>query len=52
MLAEEVLPLATVQALKAYVGLPLFGKRMPEGGLEEIMQRQFEDYVPTTATTR
>jgi hypothetical protein len=44
MLAE-VLPLATVQAWKAYVGLPLFGKRMPEGGLEEIMQRQFEDYV-------
>jgi len=41
----EVLPLETVQALKAYVGLPLFGKRMPEGGLEEIMQRQFEDYV-------
>ncbi|BAZ14657.1 hypothetical protein NIES4071_65010 [Calothrix sp. NIES-4071] len=39
MLAE-VLPLENVQAWKAYLGLPLFGKRLPNGGLEEIMRRQ------------
>lgn len=41
----EVLPLEAVQAWKAYLGLPLFGKRLPEGGMEEIMRRQLEDYV-------
>jgi len=44
MLAE-VLPLNEVQAWKAYLGLPLFGKRLPSGGLDEIMRRQREDYV-------
>lgn len=41
----ETLPLEEVQAWKAYLGLPLFGKRLPAGGIEEIVQRQFEDYV-------
>lgn len=44
MLAE-VLPLEDVQAWKAYLGLPLFGLRLPAGGMEEIMRRQLEDYV-------
>ncbi len=44
MLAE-VLPLQEVQAWKAYLGLPLFGKRLPPGGLDEIVRRQMEDYV-------
>jgi predicted esterase len=41
----ETLPLEEVQAWKAYLGLPLFGKRLPVGGTDEIMQRQLEDYV-------
>ncbi|NEQ25070.1 MAG: prolyl oligopeptidase family serine peptidase [Microcoleus sp. SIO2G3] len=41
----ETLPLEKVQAWKAYLGLPLFGKRLPVGGTDEIMQRQLEDYV-------
>ena len=44
MLAE-ILPLETVSAWKAYLGLPLFGQRLPEGGIEEIMRRQVDDYV-------
>jgi pimeloyl-ACP methyl ester carboxylesterase len=34
-----------VQAWKAYLGLPMFGKRLPVGGTDEIMRRQLEDYV-------
>lgn len=34
-----------MQAWKAYLGLPLFGRRLPAGGMEEIMRRQVEDYV-------
>jgi len=41
----ETLPLEKVQAWKAYLGLPLFGKRLPVGGTDEIMQRQLENYV-------
>ncbi|MGL6339748.1 MAG: alpha/beta hydrolase family protein, partial [Waterburya sp.] len=44
MLAE-VLSLERVPAWKAYLGLPLFGQRLPEGGIEEIMNRQIDDYV-------
>jgi pimeloyl-ACP methyl ester carboxylesterase len=44
MLAK-ILPLEAVQAWKAYLGLPLFGKRLPESGFDEIMRRQVEDYV-------
>ena len=41
----EILPLEDVQAWKAYLGLPMFGKRLPVGGSDEIMRRQIEDYV-------
>ena len=41
----DTLPLEEVHAWKAYLGLPLFGKRLPEGGEEEIMRRQLDDYV-------
>ena len=44
-LLAEVLPLQEVQAWKAYLGLPGFGKRLPEGGIDEIERRQMEDYV-------
>ncbi|MEA5597307.1 alpha/beta hydrolase family protein [Rivularia sp. UHCC 0363] len=44
-LLAEVLPLTEVQAWKAYVGLPAFGKRLPEGGIDEVERRQMEDYV-------
>lgn len=41
----ETLPLEEVQAWKAYLGLPMFGKRLPVGGTDEIKRRQLEDYV-------
>lgn len=41
----ETLPLEEVQAWKAYLGLPMFGKRLPVGGDDEIMRLQLEDYV-------
>ena len=44
-LLAEVLPLQEVQAWKAYLGLPGFGKRLPEGGIDEIERKQLEDYV-------
>jgi predicted esterase len=40
-----VLPLEEVQAWKAYLGLPPAGKRLPEGGIDEIERRYMEDYV-------
>ncbi len=41
----ELLPLEQVQAWKVYLGLPMFGKRLPSGGNDEMMRRQLEDYV-------
>lgn len=41
----ETLPLEDVPAWKAYLGLPLFGVRLPQGGVDELMQRQLDDYV-------
>ena len=43
MLAKT-LPLEKVQAWKAYPELPLFGQLMKAGKIEELMQRQLEDY--------
>jgi predicted esterase len=47
--SEEVLastlPLENVEAWKAYLGLPLFGKRIPEGGEEELTRRMLDDYL-------
>lgn len=44
-MVAETLPLEEVQAWKAYLGLPLFGLRLPADGVNEIMQRQLGDYV-------
>ena len=44
-LLAEVLALEEVQAWKAYLGLPSFGKRLPLCGIDEIERRQMEDYV-------
>ena len=41
----DALPLEDVHAYKAYVGLPLFGARMPAGGMAEVGRRQVEDCV-------
>lgn len=41
----ELLPLDDVFAWKVYPALPMFGDRLPEGGADEIMQRQMSDYV-------
>ena len=43
MLAKT-LPLEKVQAWKAYPELPLFGHLIKTGNIEELMQRQLEDY--------
>jgi dienelactone hydrolase len=40
----EALPLDDVAAIKVYLGLPLFGKRAPSGGMDEIARRQSVDY--------
>jgi dienelactone hydrolase len=41
----DALPLDDVPAYKAYVGLPLFGARMPAGGMAEVGRGQAEDCV-------
>lgn len=39
----EVLPLDDVPAIKVYLGLPLFGKRAEEGGVDALRRRQAVD---------
>jgi pimeloyl-ACP methyl ester carboxylesterase len=39
----EALPLDDVDAVKVYLGLPLFGARAPAGGNKELARRQSED---------
>jgi predicted esterase len=39
----EALPLDDVDAVKVYLGLPLFGTRAPAGGNQELARRQSED---------
>ncbi|WP_157786200.1 prolyl oligopeptidase family serine peptidase [Dyella japonica] len=39
----DALPLDEVDAVKVYLGLPLFGARAPEGGMKEVARRQGED---------
>ena len=41
----EAFPLSGLSAHLAYVGLPLFGERLPAGGVEEIVARQSRDYL-------
>ncbi|MGF1543710.1 MAG: alpha/beta hydrolase family protein [Parvularculaceae bacterium] len=38
------LPLDDVPAVKVYLDLPLFGERLPAGGLAELPERQSRDY--------
>ena len=39
------LPLAGLEAWRIYLGLPLSGARLPDGGFEELMRLGFEDAV-------
>lgn len=39
------LPLAGLPAWKFYFGLPLFGRRLPDGGVPEVNQRGQTDYL-------
>jgi len=39
----RMFPLDDVPAIKVYLGLPLFGKRAPAGGTDELVRRQRED---------
>jgi pimeloyl-ACP methyl ester carboxylesterase len=41
----DALPLDDVPAIKVFLGLPLFGKRMPAGGAAELGRRQHEDFA-------
>jgi predicted esterase len=41
----QAFPLDELDANVAYVGLPLFGERLPPGGLDEVMDRQARDYL-------
>jgi dienelactone hydrolase len=41
----SALPMRNVPAWRVYLGLPLSGQRMPEGGFDEIMRRGAEDAV-------
>lgn len=41
----EALPLDEVPAIKVYLGLPLFGARMPAGGNKDLVRRQTEDFA-------
>lgn len=39
------LPMASLPAWRVYLGLPLFGARLPEGGVAEINRRGERDYL-------
>ncbi|MEV6826040.1 prolyl oligopeptidase family serine peptidase [Amycolatopsis sp. NPDC051102] len=41
----EAVPMAGLQAWRVYFGLPLSGKRLPEGGHDEVFRRASEDAV-------
>lgn len=41
----DALPLDEVPAVKVYLGLPLFGARMPAGGNKDLVRRQTEDFA-------
>lgn len=41
----QALPLFSVPAWKAYLGLPLLGSRLPEGSVDELLRRQREDWL-------
>ncbi|MDA0565872.1 alpha/beta hydrolase [Streptomonospora sp. S1-112] len=39
------LPLASLPAWRFYLGLPMFGARLPEGGIAEVNRRGHDDYL-------
>jgi len=39
----QAFPLDDVPAIKVYLGLPMFGKRAPKGGTDELVRRQRDD---------
>jgi predicted esterase len=41
----EALPLDDVPAIKVYLDLPMFGARVPAGGVAELARRQTEDFA-------
>ena len=41
----DALPLDDVPAVKVYLGLPLFGKRAEEGGVDALKRRQSTDFA-------
>jgi pimeloyl-ACP methyl ester carboxylesterase len=41
----DALPLDDVPAVKVYLDLPLFGERLPSGGVNELARRQTEDFA-------
>ncbi|WP_370965624.1 alpha/beta hydrolase family protein [Amycolatopsis sp. cg9] len=41
----EAVPMAGLQAWRVYLGLPLSGARLPEGGYDEVFRRANEDAV-------
>lgn len=41
----RALPLDEVPAIKVYLDLPLFGERLPSGGVNELVRRQTEDFA-------
>lgn len=41
----DALPMDDVPAIKVYLGLPLFGKRAPPGGNQELGRRQTADFA-------
>lgn len=40
-----VVPMAPLPAWRVYLGLPLFGPRLPEGGIAEVNRRGERDYL-------
>ncbi|MGH3554439.1 MAG: hypothetical protein ACRDT5_17990 [Mycobacterium sp.] len=41
----EAFPLDALDANLAYACLPMFGERLPAGGIDEVMDRQARDYL-------
>lgn len=39
----QAFPLDDIPAIKVYLGLPMFGRRAPAGGTDELVRRQRED---------
>ncbi|SFB48604.1 alpha/beta hydrolase fold [Amycolatopsis marina] len=45
----SALPMAGLPAWRVYLGLPMAGARLPEGGFDEFFRRASEDYVLNVA---